>query len=236
MYMDPIGARQIKAARALLDWSQDDLACATKLSIATIRKLELGFISPRVSTTSILRKALEEAGIEFMDAEGVRRRQEEIRIYQGADGCSSLFEDIASTTRKNGGDFLAVTPSALALAYLFGAEASKRLEALVEHHNLTCAKIILTDILDLPLSTSRLEYRSISSNYVDPMPFFVYGDKYALVAASEGKISKIVVVQSSVAARSSRRHFHSMWEKAICPSSFVATEAHPRSRLCRAAC
>lgn len=33
---------QLKTARALSDWSQNDLARATNLSLATIRKLELG--------------------------------------------------------------------------------------------------------------------------------------------------------------------------------------------------
>jgi transcriptional regulator with XRE-family HTH domain len=45
-----INARQIKAARALLDWSQEDLANTSGLSIATIRKIESGHISPRGKT------------------------------------------------------------------------------------------------------------------------------------------------------------------------------------------
>lgn len=216
MYMGHIGSRQIKAARALLDWSQEDLAEATNLSIATIRKLELGYISPRSSTTDVLRQALEGAGIEFTDAEGVRRRQEEIKIYQGAHGCLSFFEDIVATSKKSGSELLAVASSDLALSYLFGAEPGRYLEEAVARQEVVKVKIILTDTFDLPLSTPRLEYRSLSSNYVDPMPFCVYGDKYALVAASDSRISKIVVVQSSTAARSSRRHFESMWEKAVC--------------------
>lgn len=43
-------ARQIKAARALLDWSQEDLAIRAALSIATIRKIESGALSPRDKT------------------------------------------------------------------------------------------------------------------------------------------------------------------------------------------
>ncbi|MDD3181287.1 MAG: helix-turn-helix domain-containing protein [Alphaproteobacteria bacterium] len=223
MNMENIGSRQIKAARALLDWSQDDLASATKLSIATVRKLELGYISPRSSTTDVLRHTLEEAGIEFTDADGVRRRQEEVRIYQGAHGCLSFLEDVISTAKKDGSELFAVASSDLALAYLFGAEAGICLERAIASQDISSAKIILTDTLDLPLSTPRLEYRSISSNYVDPMPFCVYGDKYALVAASDSRVSKIIVVQSSAAARSSKRQFESMWEKAIC-SLAVATE------------
>lgn len=65
--MYPIHARQIKAARAILNWSQQDLAQSTGLSITTIRKLEMGFISPRNTTTNVIRQAIEGAGIEFLD-------------------------------------------------------------------------------------------------------------------------------------------------------------------------
>lgn len=67
-----IGARRIKAARALLNWSQDELAVAARLSIATIRKLEAGFVSPRGKTNDAVRGAFENAGLEFIEPEGVR--------------------------------------------------------------------------------------------------------------------------------------------------------------------
>lgn len=221
MYRFPIGARQIKAARALLDWSQDDLATATNLSIATVRKLELGYISPRNSTLTVLRNSLEEAGIEFTDADGVRRQQEDVRIFQGLHGCLAFLEDVITTIKKDGSELMAVASSNLALTYLFGAEAGLFVEKAIASQDISRAKIILTDTFDLPLSSPRLEYRSISSNYVDPMPFCVYGDKYALVAACETRASKIIVVRSSAAARSSKKQFESMWNKAICFNAVV---------------
>lgn len=227
-----IGARQIKAARALLDWSQEDLAMAANLSIATIRKLELGGISPRSSTTNVLRASFEEAGVEFIDSEGVRRRQEEIKTYQGQGGCRCFIEDVVSTTKKSGSELMVVASSEPALAGLFGAEAILSIEKTITLQEDISARIILIDAYDLPISTPRLAYRSISSNYVDPMPFCVYGDKYALVAASGGGVGKIVVVQSSVAAKASKRQFESMWEKAMCSYS-AATEknnAHQQAR------
>lgn len=63
-------AEQIRAARALVDWSQPQLAEASRLSMPTIRRME-GPLGPGRSTAvnvDAVRKALEGAGVVFMDA------------------------------------------------------------------------------------------------------------------------------------------------------------------------
>ena len=66
---------QIKAARALLAWSQEDLAARSSVSLPTVRRLEARS-KLRVSDTIRLRveAAFQAAGIEFTngDAPGVR--------------------------------------------------------------------------------------------------------------------------------------------------------------------
>jgi transcriptional regulator with XRE-family HTH domain len=63
-----ISAEQIKAARALLRMEQDELARLSGVSITTIRRLEAASGERLVAemTTSTVRKALEEAGVEFI--------------------------------------------------------------------------------------------------------------------------------------------------------------------------
>ena len=60
---------QIRAARALLGWNQDDLAKAAKVSIATIRRIEgqEGPVMGYVSTLMGIQSAFEQAGIRFLD-------------------------------------------------------------------------------------------------------------------------------------------------------------------------
>lgn len=64
--------RQIKAARALLGWSQRDLAKASGISEPTIARLESveGDLGGRETTAQKLRDAIEDAGIEFIDENG----------------------------------------------------------------------------------------------------------------------------------------------------------------------
>ena len=64
--------RQVKAARALLAWSQADLAEASGISEPTIKRLEAvdGEIGGRLETAEAMRTALERAGVEFIEENG----------------------------------------------------------------------------------------------------------------------------------------------------------------------
>ena len=64
--------RQIKAARALLGWSQSDLAKESGVSEPTVARLESleGKLGGREITAEKIRVALEIAGIEFIDENG----------------------------------------------------------------------------------------------------------------------------------------------------------------------
>ena len=68
---------QIKAARALLGWTQDELARASGMSLPSINNMERALYAPRPETMAAIRAALEEGGIEFMPHNGLRLRQKE---------------------------------------------------------------------------------------------------------------------------------------------------------------
>jgi transcriptional regulator with XRE-family HTH domain len=61
---------QCRAARGLLDWSQQDLASQAGVGIVTVRQLEAGVNEPRRSTLEVVRQAFERAGVEFIDENG----------------------------------------------------------------------------------------------------------------------------------------------------------------------
>jgi predicted transcriptional regulator len=62
---------QIRAARALLGWSQGKLARAAGVGLATLQRIEQteGVVKGNFSTVLKIQKALEEAGIHFTDGE-----------------------------------------------------------------------------------------------------------------------------------------------------------------------
>ena len=79
----PLTSDQIRAARALLRWRAEDLARASGVGVATIRRAELatGPTSMTLPNDMAVRRALEAGGVEFIDENGggpgvrLRRRQ-----------------------------------------------------------------------------------------------------------------------------------------------------------------
>ena len=65
-------SEQLKAARALVRWSQEDLAKACGIGIATIRRLEAkpGELGGRHENVMRLRQTLERNGVVFLDDDG----------------------------------------------------------------------------------------------------------------------------------------------------------------------
>ena len=58
---------QLRAARALVDWSRDDLAKKSDVSPNTVWGFEQGRSDPKRSTLYKWQRALEAAGVEFIE-------------------------------------------------------------------------------------------------------------------------------------------------------------------------
>lgn len=79
-----VSIRQVKAARALLGWSQADLAASAGCSVPTVKRLEAAdsdTIGGRPDTAKAIVKALEAAGVIFVaengEGAGVRLRKQD---------------------------------------------------------------------------------------------------------------------------------------------------------------
>ncbi|MCG8507287.1 MAG: helix-turn-helix transcriptional regulator [Sphingomonadales bacterium] len=60
-----------RAARHLLGWRQEVLAERAEVSVTSIRRFESGRTSPHRATLKALKTAFEDAGIEFIDDDGI---------------------------------------------------------------------------------------------------------------------------------------------------------------------
>ena len=83
MAVKGLNSSQIRAARALLRWSAEDLARESALGLNTIKRAELAEdkTSLTVANDLAVRRALEAAGVEFIEENGggpgarLRKRQ-----------------------------------------------------------------------------------------------------------------------------------------------------------------
>jgi len=83
-----VSVRQIKAARAMLGWSQADLARESRVSEPTIKRLEShdGDLGGRVDTSEKILVTLENAGVIFLlengDGPGVKLKSKAAKSDQ----------------------------------------------------------------------------------------------------------------------------------------------------------
>ena len=67
-----ITSKQIRMSRAALGWSLENLANVSRVSVSTLKRIETeaGFRKATSANLSLIRKTLEEHGIEFVGDEG----------------------------------------------------------------------------------------------------------------------------------------------------------------------
>lgn len=94
---------QIRAARALLGWSQSDLANRAGLSQTGIARIENGTNHPNSQTLSKIERAFEDNDIEFMGSNGLRKKTDEVKTLRGTDGFKEFMNDVFHTAKSEGG-------------------------------------------------------------------------------------------------------------------------------------
>jgi hypothetical protein len=95
--MKLITGAQIRAARALLRWSADDLAKHTKLGVATVRRAEATDGPPSITEANgeAVRAALEKAGVEFTNSD-----QPGVKLIKNAKGAEEISRQIDTLEDK----------------------------------------------------------------------------------------------------------------------------------------
>ena len=73
---------QLRSARALVGWSREELADKAGVSAETVKRFEFRGSDPKLGTVNKWRRALEIAGVEFIDpadgkGPGVRLKKDE---------------------------------------------------------------------------------------------------------------------------------------------------------------
>jgi transcriptional regulator with XRE-family HTH domain len=77
-FLDMMSSEQCRAARAWLNWTQQELARRAHVGLSTVKEFEKGERRTIAATAEAMQRALADAGIEFLDeggeAVGIRRK------------------------------------------------------------------------------------------------------------------------------------------------------------------
>lgn len=205
---------QIRAARALLNWSQTDLAERAGLSQTGIARIESGVNQPNTSTLEKIEQAFDGAGIEFIADRGVEKRRTDVLQYKGSQGFREFMDDVYNVASTVGGDICLYNakPSNWIkwLGVEWNAAHSDRMSKLVGKINfkVTCQKGSYDFI-----GSKHAEYRWIPDELWDERSFYAYGDKIGFLDFEENSV-EIFVLKQKQFAESFRLLFNVAWQYA----------------------
>ncbi len=208
-----INPRQIRAARALLNWNQTQLADMAGIARSSIKNIENEITAPRLDSAVAIQQAFENHGVEFLPGSGVRLRNEMVTVLEGEDANDKLLNDVYSTLSGTGGEVLIT--GVREITDKDSAEF-KRMAAHVERlDKINVTERILLEEGDDHYIAPWECYRWIPKEYFSPVPFQLYGNKLALI--SWGPPQQIVIIENSLFAASFRDLFNFAWDRAVLP-------------------
>jgi DNA-binding XRE family transcriptional regulator len=208
-----------------MDWSRGDLSKASKISQETIKNIEHGIFRPQEVTENALIRAFSMNGVEFTEDDGVRKSQSKVFTYEGSDGLKKFLDDVFETTRQL--CTCGKTDKISCISHVDDKFFLKHLGDYAQVHVERMNKIeaCKTRILieDKPYSytdeerrtSSYREYKQHPYETRGNVPFYVYGDKLAILIFDESKPPKIVVIPSKLVASAYREQFDLMWKTAL---------------------
>lgn len=200
---------QIRAGRVYLDWSQDDLAKAAQISVSTVRNIEGGITQPQRAVLQKIKKTFEDAGIEFGDRESVRRKSENVTFLEGKEGIEHFFETVYLTAKNDPREILVSGVDEQDFVNIRSKENSDRYRRKMEKIKNLQFKVVVRDSDPNPVATTYITYRSIPDDYFSSVPFYVLGDRLAIIL---WKSLRIIILNDPEIADAYRKQFKVLWE------------------------
>lgn len=206
-----ITIEQCRAARGLLDWTQQDLSDASGLSKTAINNFEKGHSDIKRESQRAIRLAFESADIEFIGEEGLKKNAENASLLKGPYMYGTLAEDIANTLQHYDSELIMFNISVQVMSHL--PKSLKQNNS--KNHNF--AKRIICSEGAAVKAEDNIEIRwSPQSPQPTGLPTFIYGPKLAVQLWDE---SMIIVINSQEAAQAERRRFERLWSGSIVPDA-----------------
>jgi transcriptional regulator with XRE-family HTH domain len=213
-----ITGRQIKAARALLDWSAEVLSKKVGLSREAINKIEDGSVQPRAKNLADILHILDEHGIEFNGERGVAFKNDQITTIQGETAFFRVLDDVIATMRN--------APSAEALFACVDDKMSP--PVIIENYRrLRQSGVAMRSLVkegNTYLMGKLAEYRYLPADYFHNSATVIYGDKFAtmiLDPTTSQDVAAVIIHNTHIAA-AQRNLFNLIWSNAEKPVKSTA--------------
>jgi transcriptional regulator with XRE-family HTH domain len=211
-----ITARQLRAARAHLDISQDEVAEAAGITKYTLSNIERGATDGSARSLDALQQFYERRGIEFTTSDGIRVVQSDVRCYEGRSGFLAFMNDVVETLSQKPGVYCVSNVNENNWLKWLGLEQAIRLrDQITSIPGIRCH--ILVKEGDHTTFASYAEYRSIAADFFyDNTSYYVYADKLALIRFDPDNVT-VRVLHNRYFTESFKLMFYRFWDLMAVP-------------------
>jgi transcriptional regulator with XRE-family HTH domain len=217
--MTRISPSQLRAARALLNWSRPDLSKLSGISEPTLHRFENGLNEPEVRTANKLLGVFDRHGVEFSEHQGVRFKPNSIEVYEGIDRFNDFYNFLYEHLDQFGGDVCVSVYDETALWHydkilyeriqLDPYRHMKRMKKLYDQKKLRSFRILTT--VSYFKSFGYAVRRWLPNQPESPTGFYAFGDCLALMSFVDINSPHIVVIRSGPLAEGYRQGFDVAW-------------------------
>ncbi|NCC21608.1 MAG: XRE family transcriptional regulator [Alphaproteobacteria bacterium] len=204
-------AQQVRAARALINWSQKELAQKSGISLNAINNFEREIVAPRQDTLLALRRTLEEAGLEFIGDSGVNKARDQLRMEQHDGNFMKVLID----------DMILVARSGIKTFWLHGIDPTEFAPESLEKwwqakQGTDIDERVLLSYGNFNFASRDPIYRWVSREMLGEVPFVAYGGNLAILLGNPA--TRLVIMRSRPIAKTFEDQFIIHWSGAKEPS------------------
>lgn len=210
--MQIITPAQCRAARALLNWSQPELAERCDIHVQTISNFEKESSTPSKTTLGKIISVLGVAGIEVTEDDGVKRRSQPIQQYKGMDDFRLFMDDVYETAKTQGGEICLLNAKPSNWIQMLGQDWQDfHVERMSRHLDKFTFKITTRKGEYNFISRGFAEYRWVPENVWNQHSYYAYGDKVAFLNFDNNDIN-ILVLKHAHFAKTHKFLFNLVWD------------------------
>lgn len=213
--MQIITSAQCRAARALLDWSQPELAQRCDIHVQTISNFEKESSAPSKTTLEKIYTVFEYANIEFIGKDGVIKRSSNMKTYSGQQGYWDFYDDIYETIKNEISAreiYVCNVQEDIFTDWLRhkGIPHKQRMMKLLEVNKFT-ERILVEEGDTHFVVPEYAEYKWMPKAMFSDIPFYIYGKKLAIIIFEKDDVT-IYVINDPKITNAYKKQFNVLWQ------------------------
>jgi transcriptional regulator with XRE-family HTH domain len=210
--MQIISPAQCRAARALLNWSQPELAERCDIHVQTISNFEKESSTPSKTTLEKITSIFIFSGIVFGEDNGVRLTKNMISVFEGPQSNHRFMENLFNDMKDKAGQEVLIYGLTQ-----WGEDNEEEVSFARRHIEKLLHAGVSRRLLVKEGYTNFMNpiecYRYLPKKYFPNAAFQLYGNKLAL--REWGTDAKIVVIEDALFAATFRKMFEMAWDNCI---------------------